>query len=231
MSTNKILRLGTQHLPYWLYRGHNDPWNNERMVELPLAWYFLDSMKRSCPYLRGMEIGAVTPYYPGHTPIGPASYGSDTPGLEDVIEVTPVFPPHLVVDPFDPHPMAQKVDIRDLNFKRHWVLSISTIEHVDHGEFGQKHDRFTAFSELLRIRSDAASYLVTWPTGYNADLDECSPIMDNWDDVILLQRTGYQEWVRVDSWGMYGSPEYNTPWPCGNGLYVMTNCGELLCRN
>ena len=91
-----------------------------------------------------IEIGCVSPYY----------FESD----------------HLVYDLTDPHSRAVNVDAEHLDLADN-ILSISTIEHFGVGDCGNPVELGKAINFLKKIISTNFKYLITWPLGYNLELD------------------------------------------------------------
>lgn len=133
-------------VPFFCHR-HNCGWPprraTERTVELALAdrWLSLPRSSALC------EVGAVTPYYwPGRVA--------------------------RVVDPADPHPgVTEKKSLFDVDLRGTSVLSISTVEHIGLDEYGQPPAPELAPKAIRKIVDEAESWLVTFPIGYNAELD------------------------------------------------------------
>ena len=90
---------------------HNNATKNERVIELPIAKWFLERFDNV------LEVGAVTPYYYRVVPID-----------------------HVVIDISDPQATI-KADIFDANLLGLNVLSISTVEHFGNGDYGLKKDK------------------------------------------------------------------------------------------
>lgn len=187
------IKIGSVNFNLFLVKGNcGDPWSTERMIEVPLALWFMKKHNNQI-----IEIGAVTPY---HTSIQ-----------------------HKVIDPYDGYPKCIRKDVNDLTYENENILSISTIEHVGHGEYNQKMNFNETQDALERIRK-SNSYLVTWPIGYNIELDN---YVSGSNDLILLKRTDFQQWSVISD---LSGVQYGKPWNCGNGLCVITNCKELLGR-
>lgn len=185
------MKIGSVTLDLFLAHAHNDPYATERMIEVPLARWFIAHHNHAI-----MELGAVTPYYDQ--------------------------PQHEVIDPFDPWPNCIRKKAAECDFLNKNALSISTIEHIGHGEYNQQKNPQDAHDILDNLRK-AASYLVTWPAGFHIELDN---YVQAASDVIRLKRTAFQNWeVAANLEGV----KYLSPWHCGNGLFIITNCKELLC--
>lgn len=115
----------------------------ERALEMALAEMWLNQTEGEI-----LEIGAVSPYY---------------------------FPRAVnhICDPFDSH---AKVDLHcsmfalDLHGKN--ILSISTIEHIATGDYGidiaENESSVLAFKKIVK---EAKSCFITFPVGYNKELD------------------------------------------------------------
>jgi hypothetical protein len=146
-----------------------------------------------------IEIGAVTPYY--H-------------------EIK-----HTVIDPNDPWPHCIKNKAEDLNYTGLNILSISTIEHIYKGEYGQPDIPEKAI-EVLQKMMQSNNWLITWAAGYHKYLDIY--VEQNNLQSVKLHRTEFNKWAIVPSLLNYA---YNEPFPFGNAIYLITNCKELLSEN
>ena len=176
--------------------SYNNSNNTERMVEVPLAEWFL----KRCNFNNTLiEVGAVTPYY---------------------FNVS-----HLIYDPYDTYEKCIKIRAEYLCYREKTLLSISTIEHVCKSEVNYKlpvENDNTAISVLLNMMS-AKEYVITFPRRFNECLDNFAE-QEN-EHIIKLKRTQPRTWERVQS---LNDVWYNTPYLYGNGLYIVTNCKELL---
>lgn len=128
-----------------VYQYFDHPYNqtrvNERTVEIPISLFFLDNIKDSL-----VEVGCVTPYYRECE--------------------------HEVIDFTDEHPKSKKIDATKYDFKNKNVLSISTVEHVGLSDYGiQSKEQNAAISLCERIMNESMTYFITWPLGYNRNLD------------------------------------------------------------
>lgn len=116
----------------------------ERCIEIAIARLWLEKINGDI-----LEIGAVTPYY---------------------------FPRAVnnICDPYDKHP---KVDLKcsmfDLDLHGKNVISISTIEHIATGDYNVEiRKNESAVFAFEKIVNEAANFLITFPIGYNKELDE-----------------------------------------------------------
>jgi FkbM family methyltransferase len=175
--------------------SYNDAANNERMIELPLAEWFLKKHN----YLESMiEVGAVTPYY----------FGKD----------------HLVFDPFDKYEKCVRIKAEEIDYANKILLSISTVEHIckkyNSGPIDWEDD--LALKVLLKMMK-AKEYLITFPRRFNKSIDDF--VEQEKEHIIKLKRIESHVWQKVESLVDVG---FNHPFSCGNGLYIVTNCKELL---
>lgn len=130
--------------------GYNQTWQNERCVELELAFRWLEQKDNV------MEVGAVIPYY--------AEGG--------YFEIS-----HEVIDPYDEKAtiadFMENIDLTGYN-----ILAISTIEHIgttDYDGSGERQklvDADAAPNSLQQILNQGDSCFVTVPIGYNSGLDD-----------------------------------------------------------
>lgn len=131
----------------------------ERIVELPLIAYFLNLFKYSSEII---EIGCVSPYY------------FDTK--------------HSSYDITDNHKSCIKINAKNLNFKNKYVLSISTIEHFNVDNYNiPKSEFLDPYDFLLELVSVSKKYLITFPLGYNSELDK-KILMNNIINTKFLSR-------------------------------------------
>ena len=115
---------GSIALPY-CRSGYNKAYENERAVEVPLGFWFLEKFNHNV-----LEVGCVLPYY-----------------LKD--------PAHKIIDLTDVHPRNIKANALDWDYKNKNVLCISTIEHLQKKEYdnGSDQDAIKLF-ELITNNAD-----------------------------------------------------------------------------
>lgn len=173
---------------------------SERSIEIPLAVDFLNTWVKDEPVI---ELGCVLPYY--------------------------IFksPNHVVYDLMDAHPANTRKDIRRLDmveFKSN-IVSISTIEHISKGDYGINKTSVTAIEILRNIRDNAKKYFVTFPLGYNNDLDQY--IMANSDDCVFLTRkeSDKNDWCVVDDGqSLTDAQKKYGGYCCANTVCIASNC-------
>lgn len=192
----------------------------ERAVEIPIARLFYERHGRDPLFV---EVGAVTPYW----------WSYATHAILDDWTTAPVGEvPHRVVDPHDDYPLAERVDVLDLDLAGRIVLSISTIEHVGMGDYGDRPIQpHMAAVALRRLVEGSAIYLVTWPTGHNRALDEAAAGFVEWGLARGFQYEQHEphEYRIRDGWDWnlpYGAPSSMLPY--GRGVVFLTNDPELL---
>jgi hypothetical protein len=191
------MKIGTVELELFSKENsYNNSNNSERMVEIPLAEWFL----KRCNYDPTLiEVGAVTPYY---------------------FNVA-----HLIYDPYDIYEKCIKIRAEYIGYREKTLLSISTIEHICKSEADYNkpiEDDDTAVNVLLNMMS-AKEYVITFPRRFNECLDNFAE-QEN-EHIIKLKRTQPRTWEHAQS---LNDVWFNVPYPCGNGLYIVTNCKELL---
>jgi len=126
---------------------------------------------------------------------------------------------HPIYDPSDSHPKSIHTKAEDIDFVDKNVLSVSTIEHIGHGDYGLEVNN-NAMVVLERIISDSKTHLITLPIGFNKVLD--SYIKQNIKNYHVLKRINHNnEWVVDDSRSM--DYTYNSPFTCGNALCLISN--------
>lgn len=132
--------------PYFVHHyncGFPGPLATERTVELALA----DEWLRRLQVGRVVEVGAVTPYYwPGR--------------------VT------RVIDPADPHDkVTDRKVMAHVDLTGACVLTLSTLEHFGHGDYGLPRDPGVFNAAVLQLAREPAAFLATIPVGYNPTAD------------------------------------------------------------
>ena len=129
-------------LPYADFE-YNTTRLNERAVELPVAWSWVDNSG-----LRTLEVGNVLAHYPW-------------PPVRDV------------VDRWEVADGVDNKDVFDIEGEWDQIVSISTLEHVrwDEGAGREPGGSQAAVEHLRGLLSPGGRMLVTIPTGHNAPLD------------------------------------------------------------
>lgn len=126
---------------------YNATLTNERAVEIPIA---LDFMARAMG--RGLEVGNVL-----------AHYFTDEQ-----------LAPRWVVDKYEEHAPADPLDVFAITGSFDWILSISTIEHVRHGdpEPPNPWGAIAAVHYMRGLLAPGGRMLITAGLGQNPTLDE-----------------------------------------------------------
>lgn len=144
--THKTFDFGGYRFPYFAHHyncGHPPGAMSERSIEMPLADVYLTMNSRDTV----LEIGAVTPYYWPHR-------------VKDIC------------DPGDDHALVNiRASFLDINCTGKNILSISTFEHIGSGEYGLPPDPELNKRAFEKLFSEAKSFLVTVPGGYNGPMD------------------------------------------------------------
>lgn len=125
-------------------------------------------------YPDSWEIGAVTPYY------WPNRVGN-------------------IVDPTDKHPQVNcRFSLLDIDLTDKNLLSISTIEHIGQLQYGLAEDA-NAIQALQKIASESNNFLITFPVGWNAVLDDFifTGGARGFCNVHFLSRNRYELWDSV----------------------------------
>lgn len=160
----------SRKFPYF-FHAHNcgrpgERRRTERTVELSVANVWLYSA------LDAWEIGAVSPYYwPGRI--------------------------RTIVDPIDPNPLVTtRKSLFDVDFTGQDVLSISTIEHIGEVRYVGLDEKANPLQALEKIAREAQRFLLTFPVGVNALLDNLafSGQLDAWCKVRFLIRNADETW-------------------------------------
>ncbi len=190
----RTFTAGGRTLAYTVH-PHNETWRNERAVELPIAFDWLD--RRPCGPV--LEVGHVLGHY--------------RRGLQ-----------HTVVDLYEPAEGVLNVDALDyapaLRFRS--IVAVSTLEHVGFDEDDQDPDKTRRLVEhLAGLLTDDGELLVTVPLGYNKHLDDHLVAGAlGFDEVSVLRRvTTLGEWVE-GGLGDVRRARYGFPFHHGNAIAV-----------
>jgi hypothetical protein len=170
---------------YGSWGSYNDPETNERKIELPLGFWFLDA------YDKVVEIGEVT-----------ASYKE---------------PKHPVYD-LSSDNLARRVDLFNVDIKGKDVLCISTVEHVGFGDYGNPAEPHKAIKAVQYIMENARSYLITFPVGYNRELE--ADLAESGIRYFLMERDDRNNWRMCHHKDM-NKFEYNSPYGYGNAICII----------
>lgn len=193
----RTFRLNDRALGYYLH-PYNNTWDNERAIELPVAFEFIGD----CPPEEMLEVGNVTSHY--------------------------IDSPHMVLDRYERcfYRKVINQDIMDFQPARKFrrILAISTLEHVGWDESPRDpskiHRALAKFRDLL---APGGSALITIPSGYNSYLDDC--LRDNRihaDQIECLRRySAINEWEQVDLKDALDC-RYAHPYPNANGIVFLT---------
>lgn len=194
MAGVRTFNVGGRTLEYAVH-PYNETWRNERAVELPLAFDWLDR-RPSGPVL---EIGHVLGHY--------------RRGLA-----------HTVVDLYEPAQGVVNVDALDYAPAEQFrsIIAVSTLEHVGFDEDDQDPDKTRRLVEhLATLLTDDGELMVTFPLGYNRFLDDhLLAGALGFDKVTVLRRlTTMGEWIESH---LDAAPRarYGFPFHYGNMIAV-----------
>lgn len=179
----------------------------ERTVEIPIA---LEVYRRIYPS-KFLEVGYV---------------------LGRQINDRHLFPDrklHRVIDLYETHPACDNIDAGAVNYSGYFVMSISTLEHMDMPDHGNTDTgRNRGVQCMVKILKESSGYFITWPLGYNKAFD--SDMMNLGVDVFMLyQNKGptNQNPDILPEWELLPTPnwtiQYGYPFHYGNSVAIVTN--------
>lgn len=174
-------------LKYLDLGSYNQPSNNERKIEMPLAFWFIENHQDV------VEIGEVTPFYRE--------------------------PNHPVYD-LSSHIKERKRDLFKVDLSDKNVVSVSTVEHVGFGDYGNSPEPHLAIEAITYIKRKAKNYLITFPIGYNRELE--NDLVQSGYHYFLMERDNQNNWRMCDHKDM-NKFEYNNPHRFGNAICVVSN--------
>lgn len=178
------------------YHLYNITWVGERMVEIPI--------------IRGITL----------------TYGSS--GILEIGNVLSHYFPikHYIIDKFEKAPGVENIDILEFNTVRKFdlIVSISTFEHIgfddsDDGK-GSGAKILAAINHCKSLLSDTGRLIITFPTGYNPELDEIlkSNIFGA-TSIHCLKRVAMRNWQECDLKEAL-TFTYGSYFPYGNSVVV-----------
>lgn len=169
----RTFTIGGRQLPYTVH-PYNETWRNERAVELPIVFDWLDR-RPAGPVL---EVGHVLGHYRRRLQ-------------------------HTVVDLYESAEGVLNIDALEYAPQERFrsIVAVSTLEHVGFEEDDQDPDKTRRLIEhLITLLTNDGELLVTFPLGYNRYLDD-HLLGGNleFDDVTVLRRvTTMGAWVEGD---------------------------------
>ena len=167
---------------------YNNKIKNERTIEIPIALRYFEKFGKLNNFI---EIGAVLPYY-----------------LKDCN--------HCCIDPVDPKATNLQY-AENIDYLNKHILSISTIEHINTNDYGIKiKSEFTAYDILRDIYKKSLTCLISWPIGYNPQLDN-DVLASTQFNSVYFEKIEDNNWIIVEKKEMY-KIKYNYPYEFGNGL-------------
>lgn len=141
--------------------------------------------------------------------------------LIEIGEVSDFYRPskHIVYDLVKERESTIVKDAFDVDYRNKNVVSVSTFEHIGFGDYGHQKEQGKAFKLLLKIIDQATNYLITFPVGYNRDLEK--EIVENYIHYSIISRTSLNTWKTVEN--DFNKYQYNSPQYAGNAIAVITN--------
>lgn len=179
---------------HYFYHPYNTTWKNERAVEVPII---LEKI-RSCKEGKVLEVGNVLSHY--------------IPFKHDIVDKYENADGVLNQDIADYQP-AQKYDL---------IVCISTIEHVGWDEMPRNPKKILiALENLTRCIDLGGQIDVTYPIGYNRDLDKLKKEgkICFTEEYYLKRISDDNRWKQVE-WYEVHDANYGKPYPCANAIFV-----------
>ena len=181
----------------------------DRQAEVPLARWWLASLTQA-ERTQVVEVGAVMPYWSGD---------STRQGAPSTVD-------HDVLDPTDHYEKSIRLRAEQFDFTGRNTLSISTLEHIGFGDYGMPVERGAAIRAFEQIVTQSTKYFLSWPVGYNLELDQHA--MATKYPRFMVRRTtlgsdpdmGTWEVMPVEDWTI----PFGKPLPHGNADVYFTSC-------
>jgi len=154
---------------------YNNTRHNERAIEIPIFWNYIQEWKGLVEPKQIMEIGNTLSHY--------------------------YLFPHVIIDKWEPGNGVTNVDLLEFNTdeKFPFIFSISTLEHIGQDERPSEPDKCIKAIEKIRSLLEVGGFaLISFPLAYNPFLDNA--LKDNpdlFDAIICMRRGKYNEWEQV----------------------------------
>ncbi|HEY8945866.1 MAG TPA: methyltransferase domain-containing protein [Polyangiaceae bacterium] len=193
-NASKTFLVGGKPYHYFVHH-YNSTWRNERAVEVPLAAELLTS---AAPGARCLEVGNVLNYY--------------------------LREPRTVVDKYEPSRGVINQDILEFGAPGSFdvIVSISTLEHVGWDENPREPGKvIRALNHMKALLAPGGHCLVTFPLGYNSELDDlvfASKL--EFRKIHYLKRLNLEnDWLEVER-DAVRSVAYGSPFQHANAIFV-----------
>jgi len=178
----------------YFYHGYNMTHMNERAVEMSIALTYLQEYSGKAV----LELGNVLSHYTRAT--------------------------HDIIDKYEQAPGVLNVDITEFQPDKKYdlILSVSTLEHVGFDEDVKDPDKVIRAVEALKsCRADNGKVVVTFPLGYNLDLDrKVAEGLIPLDNLYFMKRISQDNrWKEVD-YDEVSKAEFSSPYRSANGLAI-----------
>jgi SAM-dependent methyltransferase len=182
----------------YFYHHYNVTWMGERAIEIPI----IENVIKEYNGKRILEVGNVLNHY---------------------FDVN-----HDVVDKHEKDRNVINVDVVDFmpDDKYDLIISISTLEHVgwdEHLLYHRKEPQKTkrAFENLKRCLSAGGEMIITYPVGYNPNLDRLTDTGEiKWTRLLCMKRVSHDNcWVEK-KWSEVRREQYDCPYIAANGLVI-----------
>ena len=188
----KHFTFNNQHYSYF-YHQYNVTWTNERCVEIPICFPYLQKYRSK----QIMELGNVLSHY----------FDTD----------------HQVIDKYEKAPNVINQDIVSFKpqAKYDLILSISTLEHIGWDEKKDPQKTKKTVNKLRSFLKPKGVGIITFPIGYNPHLDKYlfSDQLGLVDCRYLKRISSMNNWIEVDKEEVINE-KYGHPFPCANAIAV-----------
>lgn len=191
-SLDKTFQFQGKNYTYF-YHWYNTTWNNERAIEIPISYEFINKYHDNDI----LEIGNVLSHY---------------------FDIN-----HDVIDKYEKADGVINQDVVDFqpNKKYKLIISISTLEHVGWDEIPQDpHKIFPALDNLKKCLTPGGKLVVTIPIGLNPMLDkflETSKIKFT-ENYYLKRISKENKWIELNS--DFCRAEFGYPFTAANVLFL-----------
>ncbi len=186
---------------HYFFHRHNTTWRNERCVEIPIVWKIVGEHQGK----EILEVGNVLSHY--------------YPVKHDIVDKYEIFDRVINQDVVDFRP-SKKYDL---------IVSISTMEHVGWDEdprdqskiLGEPVKILRALDNLQECLAPGGSIVITFPAGYNPQLDKS--LADGrikFTKRLCMRRVSKNKWVEAD-WKACRDARYEMPYTAANALVVL----------
>jgi hypothetical protein len=177
----------------YFYRAYNFTWRDERAVEVPIVWGFVQQY----PPEKFLEVGNVFSHY---------------------FKLR-----HDIVDKYEICKGVSNIDIVDFQSSKKYdlIVCVSTLEHVGFDEPVKEPDKIERVVAKIRsLLSEKGTAIFTVPLGHNPTLDKAIEERSLFDEQFYMKRLSQRNAWEQRQWDEVKGTKYGSPFNAANSIVV-----------